>query len=152
MKHKDTYGTKEVGKPEPRMKWQRAHYASSQEILFHLPYGFVLLCKLWGTTPRDVLLDFMDNVSHSSWKRTGRDEAKEHLREYVDVMSYGRQYYTANDVQQMFAELEAIGLLWPDGAKMEMIEMHATWRDGYFDWWYKKWFRKYSRKPAASSK
>jgi hypothetical protein len=146
MKHQDTYGTKEVGKPEPRMKWQRGHYASVQDIRLHIPYSLILLCKLWGTTPRDVLIDFMDNLSHGGWKRANKDAARQHLRDYVSAMNYGIQYYSIADVQQMFRELDAIGLLWPDGAKMEMIERHAQWRDGYYEWWFKKWMGKYRRK------
>ena len=135
----------------PGFKWQKGDYANIQEFRFHLPYSFLLLCKLWGVTPNDVLDDFMDNLSCGSWKRQGRDKAKEHLKNYALEMGYGHQHYTREDIQQMFLELDSIGLLWPEHAKMKVIEMHTKWRNKYYNWWFKKWFKKYQRKPSLEN-
>jgi hypothetical protein len=128
--------------PQPILKWQVDDYAKCQEFRFHLPYSFLLLCKLWNKTPDDLLCDFMDSVSCSSWKREGRDEAKKHLQDYILEMKYGQQQYTKENIEKMFAELDSIGSLWPENAKMEIIEMHARWRDEYYNFWFKKWRKK----------
>jgi hypothetical protein len=62
-------------------------------------------------------------------------------------MNYGLQHFTKEDIQQMFQELECIGSLWSENAKMKMIEIHARWRDKYYNWWFKKWYKKYHRRP-----
>jgi hypothetical protein len=136
---------------KPILKWQIGDFAKTQEFRFHLPYAFLLLCKLWNTTPDDFLTDFMQNISCGSVKREGRDNAKTHLKNYVFEMNYGLQQYTKENIQQMFHELECIGSLWPENAKMKMIEVHARWRDKYYNWWFKKWYKKYHRKPLSKS-
>ena len=132
--------------PPPKQKWQQNDFARLQEFRFHIPYGMLLLCKLWGITPNDLLSDFMDNLSCGSWQREGRDEAKKYLKGYITEMGYGQKFYTKEDVEKMFAELESIGMLWPEKAKIKFIKVHARWRDRYYDWWFKKWYSKYSRK------
>jgi hypothetical protein len=89
----------------------------------------------------------MDNLSCGSWQREGRDDAKMFLQQYVTHMGYGINNYTKEDIEQMFKELDAIGMLWPDNAKNKFIEMHSEWRNKYYNWWFKKWNRKYHRKP-----
>jgi hypothetical protein len=128
--------------PGSKLKWQIEDYARCQEFRFHLPYPFLLLCKLWNKTPDDLLCDFMDNISCASWKREGRDTAKKFLHNYVLEMGYGQQYYPTEDIAKMFGELDNIGSLWPENAKMKMIEAHAKWRDEYYDWWFKAWHKK----------
>lgn len=135
---------KKLDKPE--LKWQVEDYTRTQEFRFHLPYGFLLLCKLWGITPDDILNDFIDNLSCGSAKREGRDDAKMFLQRYITQMNYGQRNYSQEDIEQMFTELDAIGMLWPENAKMKFMEMHARWRDEYYNWWFKKWNKKYHRK------
>jgi hypothetical protein len=132
--------------PEPELKWQFDAYAKIQEFRFILPYGFLLLCRLWNTSPNEVLGDFMDNLSCGSWKREGRDEAKINLFNYIIEMKYGQDHYAEDDLLQMFTELDAIGMLWPEHCKGKFMSMHARWRDKYYNWWFKKWHRKYRRK------
>ena len=47
----------------PAMPWQTGTYSRKMDFHTVLPYGFLLLCKLWDTTPETVLDDFMQNVS-----------------------------------------------------------------------------------------
>jgi hypothetical protein len=143
-----TKDTKRLPKkmPPPELEWQTGDFAKCQEFRFHLPYGFLLLCKLWNTTPGTVLSDFMDNISCGSWKRDAREKAKVNLVNYILEMKYGLDHYTEKDLLQMFTELDAIGMLWPENAKMKFIETHAKWRDNYYNWWFKKWYKKYHRK------
>lgn len=139
--------TKSKPKQKPILPWQVADFARKQDFHYHLPYSFLLLCKLWNTTPDTILTDFMDNLSCGSWKREGRDAAKEHLINYIHQMNYGKQHYTEKDIQQMFTELDAIGLLWPENAKNKMINKHSRWCNNYYNWWFKKWYKKYHRTP-----
>jgi hypothetical protein len=131
--------------PEPRLKWQVEDFARHQEFRFHLPYPFLLLCKLWNKTPDDLLNDFMHNISAGSSHIQGTPQAKAFLHQFAIEMGYGQPQYTKEDIAKMFTELENIGSLWPDDAKMKIIEMHAKWRDEYYNWWFKKWHKK--RKP-----
>lgn len=138
-------------KLKPAFKWQTGSYAILQNIQLHLPYAFLLLCKLWGITPREVIIDFMDNLASGSWKREGRELAKTHIKNYIAAMRYGQDHYTPADIDQMFVTLEAIGSLWPQNANMKMIERHARWRSKYYNWWFKKTWNKYKRKPLQQN-
>lgn len=128
------------------MKWQTGAYERHADFRFVLPYQFLLLCRLMDITPDQVLTDFMDTLSCSSWKREGRDRAKEKLIDNFFEHGYGQQHYTIEEIRSIFRELEAIGLLWPEGAKSKMIDLHAKWRDKYHTFWFKKWFRKPKRR------
>lgn len=88
----------------------------------------------------------MDNLACGSWQREGRNKAKEHLKNYAIEMGYGLQHYPPAEIQQMFTELDAIGMLWPQQAKEKMTGLHVKWRGKYYNWWFKKWYRKYNRK------
>jgi hypothetical protein len=133
-------------KSKPDLKWQTDDYERHAEFRFTLPYQFLLLCKLMDITPEQVLTDFMDNLSCGSWKREGRDKAKEKLIEYFIEHGYGQQHYTVEDIREMFREMNALGLLWPNDAKMKLIDLYAKWREEYQTYWFKKWFRKPRRK------
>lgn len=125
--------------PKPPIKWQTGHYSRTQEFRFHLPYGFLLLCKLLNTTPNDMLHWFMENCSYSSFQSEDKEQARQHLQEYIIAMHYGQEYYTEEDIRSMMNEIKAINMLWPNNAKEKFITKHARWRDNYFNWWYKKW-------------
>jgi hypothetical protein len=133
-------------KHKPEMKWQTGEYERFTEYKLHLPYQFLLLCKLTGVTPRQVLLDFLDNLDCGSWKREGRDQAKEKLIEYFLEMGYGNEYYNPDEIKEIFREINAVGMLFPTNGKMKMIDLHAKWRNKYQNYWFKKWFRKIRRK------
>lgn len=138
--------TSRKSKLKPEMKWQKDQYARSTEFQFILPYPFLLLCKLMNTPPAQVLIDFMDNLSCSSWKREGRDKAKEKLIEYFIEHGYGRENYTIEDIREMFREMDALGLVWPANAKMKFADLSAKWRNKYYPYWFKKWYKKPGRK------
>lgn len=131
---------------EPQQKWQTGAYARDAKFNFFLPYQFLLLCRLMDTTPADLFTDFMDNLSCETWKREGRDSAKERLIEYFIEHGYGQQRYSVDQIREIFREMDAIGLLWPGDAKMKLIDLTAEWREKYHKYWFKKWFRKPRRK------
>lgn len=143
---KTSTGKKIPQKPKPELKWQTGAYERHAEYKFILPYQFLLLCRLMDITPGDLLNDFMDNLSCGSWKRQGRDEAKEHLINYFIAHGYGQQHYTEEDIREIFKEMDALGLLFPTNGKGKMVDLYAKWRNKHHNYWFKKWFRKPRRK------
>lgn len=137
----------------PRLNWQTGLFAETQSMQFALPYGFLLLCKLWNISPRLLLGNFMNDLSCGSWNRENKDGAKTHLQQYILSLGYGADAYSSADVQQMFAELDAIGRLFPDDCSDKMLDLHIKWRNRYYDYWYRKWQRRYRRpkKPQTIS-
>lgn len=140
-KHK---GKKPPEKPalDSRHEWDKGKYKRDQTIRFTLPWQFVYLCKLAEVPPDEVLDRFMNDLGHESWKRRENDAVREVLVNYFILCGYGQQWYSEQDVRQMFKELDAIGSLWPRDAKMKLIDLHAKWRNKYQRYWFRKWFRK----------
>jgi hypothetical protein len=130
---------------KPDMDWQVKEYSRTQDFHLTLPYQFLLLCKLVDTPPQRLLIDFMDNLSCGSWKRQGRDQAKEKLIEYFLEHGYGQGHYSPEDLRQMFTEMDAVGLLFPNDDS-DMIDTYAAWREKHYKYWFKKWWGKYRRK------
>jgi hypothetical protein len=128
------------------MKWQTGAYARHANFNFILPYQFLLLCKLMDTTPQQMLIDFMDNLSCSAWKREGRDKAKTYLIEYFIEHGDGQKHYAVEDIRSIFKEMDAVGMVWPTDGKMKLMELSAKWQKKYHAYWFKKWFNKYGRK------
>jgi hypothetical protein len=137
-------------KPRPELKWQTGEYDRHAEYKFILPYQFLLLCRLMDTTPENVVSDFMDNISCGSWKREGRDEAKEHLINYFIAHGYGQHHYSENDIREIFKEMDAMGLLFPKDGESKMVDLYADWRDKHHTYFFKKWFRKPRRKLSQN--
>ncbi|MBS1653286.1 MAG: hypothetical protein JSU05_00450 [Bacteroidetes bacterium] len=132
--------------PPPDMEWQTGAYDRHASFAFILPYPFLLVCKLLEVTPEELLLDFMDHLAFSSWKRTGKETARTHLTEYFMAHGYGQQLYTPEDIRFILRELEALSLVWPDKCAMEFTELSSEWRKEYYHYWFNKWFEKPRRK------
>ena len=143
---KNSSKTSSRKKPKPELKWQTGRYDRHAEFRFFLPYQFLLLCRLMDVTPEEVIRDFTDNLSCGSWKREGRDKAKEHLINYFIEHGYGKHHYDENDVREMFKEMDALGMLFPKDGKTKMVDLYADWRKKHHTYWFKKWFRKPRRK------
>lgn len=137
---------KQLRKLKPELKWQTGVYTRHPTYHFTLPYPFLLLCRLIEEQPETLLMDFMENLGCVSWKREGRDEAKENLIEYFIAHGYGQQHYTEEDLRLMFNEMDALGMLFPKNGSMKMIDAYSKWRKKHHTWWFKKWFRKPRRK------
>jgi hypothetical protein len=113
-----------------------------QEFRFRLPYSFLLLCRLWDCTPLEVLTDFMDNVSCGPVNRKHREEARQHVQEYILHMAYGQQrYYNIKDLENMFAELDMIGSIWAQANKRTLNRL-TKHKEVLYDHWFAKWDRK----------
>jgi hypothetical protein len=137
---------KTIKKPKPQLKWQTGAYARHAEFRFVLPYQFLLLCRLMDITPGEVIRDFADNLSCGSWKREGRDKAKEHLINYFIAHGYGQHHYTEENIREIFKEMDALGLLFPTNGKGKLIDLYSDWRNKHHSYWFKQWFRKSRRK------
>lgn len=125
----------------PQMKWQTGDYARNVHFKFILPYPFLLLCRLMDVTPEEVLCDFMDNLSCGSWRRKGRERAKEHLMQYFISHGYGQHHYSEEEIKDIFKEMDAVGLLFPTGAKPKLLDLYSDWRDEHLKWWFHKRFQ-----------
>jgi hypothetical protein len=130
-----------------QFEWQTGAYSRNAEFRFVLPNQFLLLCKLMNMTPEDMIQDFMDNLSCSSWKRADRDKAKAYLIDYFVTHGYGQSHYTEKDIREMFKEMDALGSLFPENGDNEVIDKYATWRDAYHIYWFNKWFNRVRRSP-----
>lgn len=144
---KDTFGSKKT--VPPSRPWQTGHYARIQDFQFVIPYGFLMLCKLFDVTPNELLIDFMDNCSCGSWKREGRDDAIVYLLSYIIEMKYDENYFIEKERLQLFTELDAIGMYWPGVTDKKMLRLHKHWRKKYYNCWLKKLFHKGRQKTWA---
>jgi hypothetical protein len=137
---------KRLRKLKPELKWQTGVYTRHPTYHFTLPYPFLLLCRLVEVEPEQLLHDFMDNLSCGSWRREGRDEAKENLISYFIAHGYGQEHYSEEDLRLMFKEMNALGMLFPKQGSGKLLDAYCTWRDKHHTYWFKKWFRKPRRK------
>ena len=128
------------------MNWQTGDYKRHASFEFVLPYQFLLLCKLLDCTPRQLILDFTENLDYGSSNREGRNKAKEHLLNYFIEMGYGQAFYSPEEILEIFQEMDSIGLLFPFKAKRKLLDLHVHWRNKYHKYWFRKWFRKVRRK------
>lgn len=142
-----TPGTPKRPKKSPKsaIKWQTGHYAPSQDFRFHIPYGVLMLCKIWDCTPNDLISDFLDNLNGGAWHREGRNQAKQHLYNYMIEMQYGQQHFSTEEIRTQFQELDALGQQWPAKGKEKIRNQYCKWRTHYINWWFKKWFKKNNR-------
>jgi len=129
---------KKESKKEVKKEWQTGDYDRHAEFKFMLSAQFLMLCKLMGTTPYQVLLDFMDQLSQESWTRKSNDPARQKLVEYFLLMGYGQDRRSPANISAIFKELEMISALWPTNADMELVELHAAWREKYYEYWFNK--------------
>ena len=137
---------KSVKRIKPTLKWQTGAYDRYGEFNFILPYQFLLLCRLMDITPDEVIRDFADNLSCGSWKREGRDKAKEHLINYFIAHGYGQHHYTEENIREIFKEMDALGLLFPTNGKPKIVDLYSKWRNKHQSYWFKQWFGKARRK------
>ena len=129
----------------PALSWQTGDYARQQQFSFTLPWQFLLLSKIAGEDPRHLLIDFMNNLAYDNPVANSRENASSHLLNYFIASGYGRKYYTEEEIRQVFKELEALAILWPEGAKKKLMNRHSKWLSQYHAWWFKKWFGKNNR-------
>ena len=143
-KEQDTNEKSQNRKAKP--PYQAAPYDQLVEFKFIIPRQFLLLCKLMGTTPKELVRDFGATLSCGSWRREGTEEARRHLINYFIALGYGQQYYTEEEIRLMFAELDALGSLFPMDGSVGLVRKYAAWRDAYHAYWFEKWQSKAGRR------
>jgi hypothetical protein len=127
-------------------RWAKSGFGRMQEIRIRIPVQALALLRLTGVKPDSLLLGFLDDLSHDSWKRNPDGEVRSLLVEYFLKLGYGQDYYSPEDIRQMFREMDAIGSLWPENGGVMPIMKHAKWRNWYYKYWFKKWYYKVRRK------
>jgi hypothetical protein len=133
-------------KLKPELKWQTGEYTRYPTFHFILPYPFLLLCRLTNTTPEQILYDFMENLSCSASNREGRDEAKQQLISYFITHRYGNEFYTDEELQQIFKEMDAVGLLFPKRSGTKLLDKYSAWRKKHQNQWFRNWYHKPRRR------
>ncbi len=74
------------------------------------------------------------------------EEHRQKAMEYFLQCGYGQHYYTPEDMQQLFKEMESIASLYPKDCKPKVQDIHVKWRKNYYKFWFEKWRMKYKRK------
>ncbi len=92
----------------------------------------------------------MNNVAHGASNREGRKAAKSILVHYILAMGYGQRIYAEKDIENMFTELDAMGLLFPNGDE-KVRELYLKWRDKHYQYWFDKWYHKYKRNDISDA-
>ena len=124
---------------KPVMKWQTGDYEQKQTITFELPLQFLMICKLANITPHELISDFIDNLSNGTWQREAREKARQVLNDYFIEHGYGKGIYTADELRAMFAELDAMALLFPKNGSSEQLDAYSEWRTSHQQYWFNKW-------------
>lgn len=124
---------------KPVMKWQTVGYEQTQTIRFDLPLQFLMLCKLTNITPEQLLSDFIDNLANGSWKREGREKARQLLADYFIEHGYGKETYTSDDLRTMISELDAMASLFPKNGDPDQLEAYSAFRESHQQYWFNKW-------------
>lgn len=132
--------------PPPEMKWQVGPYNRSATFQLHLPYQFLLLCKIIEVEPEKMVFDFLNNLSCESWNREGKDIAKTHLINYFLAAGYGQEFYNEDAIRTIFKEMDALGLLFPKKGSIKLVDQYAKWRKKHHKYWFNKWYYKARRK------
>lgn len=117
-----------------------------QEVRLRIPTDVVMLCKLVDAHPEDLLQCFMNCLALERNKKN--PEAAKHASvDFFIRYGFGAEYYTEDELRQMFAELRRVNELWLDDLMTtKFIDHHANWRKKYYKRWFKKWYWKIRRR------
>ena len=122
----------------PRMSWQKEEYSRVGEYKFVLPYEFLLITKLLGITPRELLRNFIDHLCGCSVTKTTDALARQKLVEYLVLLKPGTGL-SSDDIWKMFGELQALTIPDLSEADEEMLNHFEAWKNHYLHHWYHKW-------------
>lgn len=125
----------------PTKPWRGSQ---SLELRLRIPCDVVMLCRLMDIEPERVIKDFLTGLALEKDAKIP-ESAKEACVEFFIKSGYANQYYSEEEVRQMFTELATVNTLWPDHASSKFIEHHSLWRKKYWKQWFKAWYRKIRR-------
>lgn len=146
MATKKISSPKKKAKPKPRLPWQVGEYSSHQTGKFWIPPQLLLICKLLGIPPMELIYDFLNNAALASWKREGNEAARQKAIEYLLACRYGREHYSETEIAQLLKEADARGMLWPKSPDMKLLDASSKQRSLYDAHWFNQGFWKYNRK------
>lgn len=89
-----------------------------------------------------MLHDFMINLAGEHGNEQDGGKTNEPLINYFIAHGYGMEYYSEEDLRQVFKEMNALQLLFPANGKLKLIELYANWRSKHHSYWFKKWYKK----------
>lgn len=127
------------------MKQKQTVYDRVQMVRLDLPLQFMMLCQLLQVPPMKILDQFMIDVGGDSHRKSADPECRVKAVEYFVQCGYGKDY-SEQEIRKMLDELHAVGSLWPETDEEKMIDMHAAWREKYYQYWFEKWHGKIRRK------
>ena len=130
-------------KTKPK-KEQDFFETSYEQLSITLPFKFLLLCKVLGLKPANVLQEFMNYTAKEI--RGDNDKARTAAEEYFLACGYGQNHYTPDDLRLMLKELDALRLIWPEDkdpmAEQDLIKRYSQYHKKYCRYWFTKWFNK----------
>ena len=94
--------------------------------------------------PHEVVRDFMCNIGMENYGLG--EQQRLQAMEYFIGCGYGQDFYIEADLRKIMKEMEAISSLFPYDGSHDFIDLHARWRDRYYNYWFQKWFKKVRRK------
>ncbi|MFD2164196.1 hypothetical protein ACFSJU_17435 [Paradesertivirga mongoliensis] len=120
---------------------------TSQTITLSIPGNLRMLCSLFGTSPKQILTDFMWTLS--LMPDYGSPEQRKAAIHYFIQRGYAQQHYPEEDIHQIFRELEAKSILWPDihdtHLNPEQRHLQCLWSNMWMEYWFEKWFWKHRK-------
>jgi len=134
-------------KPSPAAHYPAGPLSSAQpgrrlQITLMLPYPLHLLCRLMKLDPEALISDFMDNLARVSWQQAEKQEVRQLMTDYFLAQGYGRDRFSADNIQKIFRELDAMESLYPVDGDDAILQKHVEWRETYQQYWFTKWNRK----------
>jgi hypothetical protein len=120
----------------------------TRDLNLSIPSNFRMLCALFEIKPAKILTDFMWTVSFMMTKAT--DQQRQAAVEYLIHCGYGIDLYSEDEIRQIFDELNAKRLLWPEIndeiITSEQRDLHYTWSHMYMQYWFEKWYWRVRKK------
>ena len=154
------YGALPATQMHERMKHQKrkqlrhffakgSGYEQRQEWQYLMPWPLLALCRMTEVPPKRLISQLLSDLAQDSWNRHPNEGVRSLLVEYFILRGYGADRYSEEDIRSMFAEMNALGMLWPDEGNSRLIDSHVKWRKRQQAYWFEKWYYKIRRKEPA---
>jgi hypothetical protein len=131
----------------PGKPWQGSQ---SIDLRLRIPCDVVMICKLTGIEPEKLIKDFLTTLALEKSSKVSQ-AAKDASVEYFVRSSYGNQFYSEDEIRQMFRELQNVQDLWLEDTSSKFIDHHSRWLSKYWKQWFKRWYNKVRRKSLPLS-
>jgi hypothetical protein len=99
-----------------------------------------MLCALFQTSPKQILIRQLADSP---------DQRKAAIAYFLQ-RGYAQAHYPEEDITQIFHELEAKSILWPElhdnHLTPEQRHLHCLWSNMWMGYWFEKWKRRREKK------